>query len=190
MASPLGPSSGHSVDEPFEGMLSGGHPNSLGRTVDVVDLVLADRTRLAELYECYFSTDEVVRLRVSSAMKRVTTAHPDWTMDYMDRLQHQVAAIDQASTQWTLALLFDLTRALLRPRQRARAVEIMQRNLTSHHDWIVLNNSMKVLGSWAEDDDDLRQWLTPHAQALADDPRKSVASTARKLLLRLDSSRN
>ena len=146
MASPLGPSSGHSVDEPFEGMLSGGHPNSLGRTVDVVDLVLADRARFAELYECYFSTDEVVRLRVSNAMKRVTTAHPDWTMDYMDRLQHQVAAIDQASTQWTLALLFDLTRALLRPRQRARAVEIMQRNLTSHHDWIVLNNSMKVMG--------------------------------------------
>lgn len=172
--------------EPFEAILTGGHPNSLGRTVEVVDVVLADRARLAELYECYFSNDEVVRLRVSSAMKRVTTAHPDWTLDYMDRLQDEVAAIDQASTQWTLALLFDLTRDLLSPQQRTRAVQIMQRNLANHHDWIVLNNSMKVLGSWAEDDEQLRQWLVPHARALAEDPRKSVASNARQLLHRLD----
>ena len=101
------------MDETFEAMLTGGHPNSLGRTVEVVDLVLADRERLAELYRCYFSADEVVRLRVSSAMKRVTIAHPDWAMDFMDRLQDEVAAIDQASTQWKLALLFDLTRSLL-----------------------------------------------------------------------------
>jgi len=63
----------------------------------------------------------------------------------------------------------------------------MQRNLAHHNDWIVLNTSMEVLGSWAEDDDDLRQWLKPHARRLADDPRKSVASTARRLLQRLDS---
>jgi hypothetical protein len=68
------------MNETFEAMLAGGHPNSLGRTVEVVDLVLADRDRLAELFQCYFSADEVVRLRVSSAMKRVTIAHPEWTM--------------------------------------------------------------------------------------------------------------
>lgn len=187
MSSPQRRGSRDAGDESFEEMLAGGHPNSLGRTVEVVDLVLADRDRLDELYGCYFSSDEVVRLRVSSAMKRVTAAHPDWTMDYMDRLQCEIAAIDQASTQWTLALLFDLTRALLSPQQRSRAVAIMRRNLAHHNDWIVLNNSMKVLGSWAEDDDDLRQWLKPHARRLAEDPRKAVASTARRLLRRLDS---
>lgn len=173
-------------DQRFETMLSGGHPNSLGRTLEVVDLVLADRQRLHDLYSCYFSTDEVVRLRVSNAMKRVTIAHPDWTMDYMDRLQDEVARIDQASTQWTLALIFDLTRHLLSDEQRHRAIEIMQRNLASHDDWIVLNNSMKVLGSWADDDEDLRSWLGPHAERLATDPRKSVASNARRLLDRID----
>jgi hypothetical protein len=168
-------------------MLSGGHPNSLGRTVDVVELVLADRARLAELYQCYFSADEVVRLRVSSAMRRITTDHPDWAMDFMDRQKDEVAGIDQASTQWTLALIFDLTRALLSEAQRARAIEIMQHNLATCDDWIVLNNSMKVLGAWAADDGDLRGWLAPHAQRLAADSRKSVASNARKLLEQLDS---
>jgi len=175
------------MDETFEAMLAGGHPNSLGRTIEVVDLVLANRGRFAELFQCYTSADEVVRLRVSSAMKRVTIAHPDWTMDFMDRLQDEVAGIDQASTRWTLALLFDLTRDRLSAQQRARAVEIMQDNLDTHDDWIVLNTSMKILGAWAEDDDELRRWLAPHAQRLAADSRKSVASTARKLLQRLAS---
>lgn len=79
-------------------MLSGGLPNSLGRTLEVVEAVLADRSRLRDLYGCYFSTDEVVRLRVSSAMKRVTIEHPDWTMEFIDGLQSKVAAIDQPST--------------------------------------------------------------------------------------------
>ncbi len=172
--------------ETFEQMLTGGHPNSLGRTVEVVDCVLVNRARLDTLYQTYFSTNEVVRLRVSSAMKRVTIVHPDWTMDFMDGFQSDVAAIDQASTQWTLALLFDLTRERLSAVQHERALEIMKRNLVKHDDWIVLNNSMKILAKWAKDDADLRVWLRPHLQRLTGEPRKSVASQARKALAFLD----
>ncbi len=170
----------------FEEVLSGGHPNSLGRTLEVVDVVLADRARLDDLYRCYFSTDEVVRLRVSSAMKRVTIERPDWTMDFIEGLQSEVAAIDQASTQWTLALLFDLLADRLSAHQRSRAIEIMKNNLAHHSDWIVLNNSMKVLGTWAHSDPELARWLQPHARRLVDDDRKSVAANARKLLDQLD----
>ncbi len=172
----------HEPLDDFEAALTGGHPNSLGRTDDVAQAVLADRSRLEELYRCYFSDDEVVRLRTSSAFKRVTIERPEWTMDYLDRLQSEVAAIDQPSAQWTLALLFDLTVERMSVAQRARAVEIMQHNLATHDDWIVLNNSMKVLGTWAADDPELTRWLLPHARRLADDDRKSVAGNARKLL--------
>lgn len=34
----------------FEEMLTGGHPNSLGRTVEVVELVLLSQARLTDLY--------------------------------------------------------------------------------------------------------------------------------------------
>lgn len=169
----------------FEKMLSGGHPNSLGRTVEVVDIVLGDRSRLADLYDCYFSADEVVRLRVSSAMKRVTIEQPDWVLELMDGLQSDVAGIEQASTHWTLALIFDLLVDRLTPVQRSRAVEIMQHNLAHHADWIVLNNSMKVLGKWAASDPELGHWLLAHVERLVDDDRKSVASNARTLLARL-----
>lgn len=175
----------HNRKKQFEKMLSGGHPNSLGRTVEVVEIVLADRALLADLLACYLSEDEVVRLRVSSAIKRVTIAQPEWTMDYIDTLQSDVAAIDQASAQWTLALLFDLLVERLSPTQHARAIEIMQNNLEHHSDWIVLNNSMKVLGSWAQSDEALRRWLRPHARRLSADGRKSVVSNAQKLLQQL-----
>ena len=55
----------------FEERLTGGHPNSLGKTVEVVEEVLANPERFEELFNCYFSDDAVVRLRVSNAMKRV-----------------------------------------------------------------------------------------------------------------------
>ena len=166
----------------FEEALSGGHHNSLGRTVEVVDMVLADRSRLDGLYQCYFSSDELVRLRVSSAMKRVTIARPEWVVPLIDGLQSEIAAIDQASTQWTLALIFDLLVDRLSPEQHSRALDIMKHNLANHADWIVLNNSMKVLGKWAKTDSDLATWLYPHALRLVEDERKSVASNARKLL--------
>ncbi|MFK7898871.1 MAG: hypothetical protein AB8G23_23780 [Myxococcota bacterium] len=170
------------MSESFERMLTGGHPNSLGRTEDVVALILEDRARLDELYQCYFSADEVVRLRVSSAMKRVTKAHPEWTLEFMDGLQSEIAAIDQASTQWTLALLFDLTRPILSRKQRTRAVAIMKNNLIHHQDWIVLNNSMQVLFDWRDEVKALSDWLAPELRRLSKDPRKSVAKRAKKLL--------
>jgi hypothetical protein len=170
------------MSENFETMLTGGHPNSLGRTVEVVELVLADRKKLTDLYQCYFSEDEVVRLRVSSAMKRVTTAHPEWTMDYMDGLQSEIAAIDQASTQWTLAILFDLTARLLSPSQKQRSLDIMKFNLENHNDWFVLNTTMNVLFDWSAEDAELRSWLKPQFERLTKDTRKSVSGRAQKFL--------
>jgi len=62
----------------FEDALTGGHHNSLGNTVEVSEQVNADRSLLPELINTYASDDEVVRLRVSSALKRVAWEHPDW----------------------------------------------------------------------------------------------------------------
>ena len=108
-------------------------------------------------------------------------------IDFIDGLQSDVAAIDPASTQWTLASLFDSMADRLSPHQRSRAVEIMQENLAEHSDWIVLNKSMKVLGRWDKADRGPAEWLLPHARRLAQDERKSVPANARELLEHLGS---
>jgi hypothetical protein len=52
----------------YEKQLTGGHPNSLGNTVEVVSDVLTDRKKLKDLIECWQSEDELVRLRVQNGV--------------------------------------------------------------------------------------------------------------------------
>jgi len=167
--------------ERFDVMLTGGHPNSLGRTVEVVDTVLADKSRLAELFECYRSADPVVRLRTSNALKRVQALRHGWLVPYLDRLIDEIGALDQPSAQWTLAQLFLRYTPDMTPAQHGRAVALLKRNLEQHHDWIVLNTTMVTLHAWSRSDPELHAWLHPHLERLASDPRTSVAGRARKL---------
>lgn len=169
------------MNETFVKMLTGGHPNSLGRTLEVVDIVLANPDKLEELYQCYFSSDEIVRLRTSNAIKRVSREHPERLVPYIDRFLAEISSIDQASTQWTLANLFQTLAAYMNVEQKSRAQELLKRNLASHNDWIVLNNTMQTLAEWAAMDENLKEWLLPHLERLSGDRRKSVASKAKKI---------
>jgi hypothetical protein len=169
------------TSESFEEMLIGGHPNSLGRTIEVVALVLANSARLSDLYNCYFSADEIVRLRTSNAIKRISLENPEWLIPYIDRLISEIAKINQPSAQWTLANLFQTLSVFMSEAQKSSATKILQDNLVNHTDWIVLNNTMDTLSKWAIKDSILKEWLLPHLERLARDPRKSVAGRAKKI---------
>lgn len=165
----------------FEERLTGGHPNSLGNTVEVVDEVLGDQRKLEELFNCYFSEDEVVRLRTSNAMKRVMKVESEWLVPYLDRLLEDISQIDQASAQWTLAQLFAGLDSYMSDAQLVKAKTVVKRNLETSDDWIVLNASLQTLGDWARRDEALKEWLKPHLGRLSKDSRKSVANRARKI---------
>ncbi|MCY3855592.1 MAG: hypothetical protein OXF78_04780 [Rhodospirillales bacterium] len=168
------------MSERLEDMLAGGHPNSLGRTLEVVETVLADADRFGELFDCYVSEDPVVRLRTSNALKRIEAQRRDLLVPYLGRLINEVGSLDQASAQWTLAQLFGRLAADMDQDQRAGALRIMKRNLSSHDDWIVLNATIETLSDWAMADRGLMRWLKPHLERLSADRRKSVASRAAK----------
>lgn len=170
------------MTDAFKDMLTGGHPNSLGRTIEVVGQVLAEPARFDELFQCYHSDDAVVRLRTSNAMKRIEAERHALLVPYIDRFIGEIGALDQASAQWTLAQLFDRLSGDMTDNQRANAQKIMQRNLADHDDWIVLNATTETLSAWAAGDQDLRKWLLPHLKRLSSDGRKSVASRASKKL--------
>ena len=169
------------MNRSYEQRLQGGHPNSLGNTVEVVDEVLSDPSTFQELFQCYFSTDELVRLRTSNAMKRIAKADKAIVVPYLDRLLRDVSQIDQASAQWTLAQLFLLLQNKLSASQLGLAKQVLKRNLEQHTDWIVLTSTLATLGTWSKKDDALKEWLHPHILRLAADPRKSVAGRARKV---------
>ncbi|PWJ44745.1 hypothetical protein [Sediminitomix flava] len=169
----------------FEERLKGGHPNSLGNTVEIVEEVLAQNDLFDELFNCYFSDDEVVRLRTSNAMKRVCKKQKVLLIPYLDRFLTEISTIDQASTQWTLAQLFGMLEKEMTDAQIEKAKEIMKANLANHTDWIVLNQSMDTLAKWAKKDLDLKEWLLPHLNRLTSDHRKSVSTKAQKMMEKL-----
>lgn len=169
----------------FETALSGGHPNSLGNTVAVTDQVLGSPSRLRDLLDCYRSEDAVVRLRVSSCLKRVSGAHPEWLVPYLDELLGPVAAIDQASTQWTLAILIDRLDPWMTARQRGIGQDIMTRNLLQSEDWIVQNTTMNVIAGRLGTDERLRDQVLPRIRELSASHRTSVSARARAVLDRL-----
>lgn len=173
------------VPEPFAEMLKGGHPNSLGRTEEVVGVVLAEHARLKELFATMAETDEVVRLRVGDALEKVCREQPGWFVAHVDRLLGDLGQVKQPSVQWHVAQMLQRLRGDLSGDQARRAAELLQRNLTSSTDWIVLNVTMDVLTEWAHDDPPLADWLTPELERLRRDHRKSVAKRATKRLAEL-----
>ncbi|WP_425234384.1 hypothetical protein [Ulvibacterium sp.] len=169
----------------FESRLKGGHPNSLGNTVEVVEDVIAENNLFNELFNCYFSKDEVVRLRTSNAMKRICKAKKSMLIPYIDRFLTDIAKIDQASTQWTLAQLFGMMKQEMTKSQIEQAKKIMKNNLEHHNDWIVLNQTMDTLTNWSKKDTDLKVWILPHLKRLSSDERKSVSGRAKKMIDKL-----
>ncbi len=169
----------------FEIRLKGGHPNSLGNTIEVVEEVLAEPQLFNELFNCYFSNDETVRLRTSNAMKRICKVDKTLLVPYINRFISEIAAIDQASTQWTLSQLFDMLEKDLTKTQVDQAKELMKNNLANHSDWIVLCQTMDTLTKWTKNDQALENWMIPHLQRLATDGRKSVSGKATKMIKKL-----
>ncbi|MBW1298137.1 hypothetical protein [Aquimarina litoralis] len=166
----------------FEERLKGGHPNSLGNTVEVVEEVLKENELFNELFNCYFSNDEIVRLRTSNAMKRICKAQKTLLIPYIDRFLVEISKIDQASTQWTLSQLFKALEKDMTNEQIQFAKKIMKNNLANHNDWIVLNQTMDTLTNWSKKDENLKAWIIPHLERLTADKRKSVSGRAQKMI--------
>ncbi|NRA66042.1 MAG: hypothetical protein HRU19_16255 [Pseudobacteriovorax sp.] len=173
-------------EESYESMLSGGHPNSLGRTLEVVADVEKDLpSHLPLLFACYRSKDTVVRLRTSNAFKRLFRAYPDQFKAYASKFLKKLPTLSQPSADWTLMQLCFEGDEYLSKAQRLKAVEYGKLLIKDSDDWIVQNASIQALSFWALDDAKLRRWLKPKLSKLSQSKRKSVANRAKKALEQL-----
>lgn len=139
------------MKEPFSEMLSeGGKTNSLGRANEVIEIILQDKSRLNELYDCMFEEDAWARMRAADAIEKICRVHPEWLEPYIDKFLDELADSTQPSIQWHLAEIFgavNLTEA-----QKKRAIKWLNDLLsTKDVDWIASANSMKTLVQFTKD---------------------------------------
>ncbi len=172
------------MDIALEQALTGGNPRSLGRGEEVVQVVLAYPERVAELVECVFGTDEIVRMRASDALEKVCRKKPELLRPFIERLLTEVPEIDQPSVQWHLAQM--LAQLSLDKDETRRAVKILKRNLSRSDDWIVANLTLESLAKFAGDDATLATEFIGILRKYRRSRYKSLASRASKLLKRFD----
>lgn len=169
------------MNEFAELFTEGGHKNSLGRAAEVLQAVLADSSRLDELYACILHEDAWVRMRAIDTFEKVGREHPDWLKPYLNQLLTEVAEIDQPSIQWHLAEIF--AEVELKDIQRAQAIKLMKANIKNIDvDWIVSANTMKTLVSFVEDGYMPANEIAPLLELQRSHSSQAVRKRADKLL--------
>lgn len=131
-------------------LTTGGKTNSLGEVTSVIAIVLEDKSRLTELYDCLFNQDAWVRMRAADAIEKICRAYPEWLTPYIDRFNENLADSTQPSILWHLAEMYgelELTDA-----QKSFAITWLKQQLSSKDiDWIVASNAMGTLVQFVND---------------------------------------
>ncbi len=139
------------VSNSFSYLLAvGGKSNSLGRAGEVIDAVLQDKSRLAELYNCLFVDNAWARMRAADALEKICRVHPEWMQPFIDTFQKDLATSTQPSIQWHLAQIYRQVDLTLE--QKDTAIGWLRGLLsTKDIDWIVAANAMSTLFKFVQD---------------------------------------
>ena len=166
----------------FEQSLKGGHQNYLGNTLEVVNVVLNNTDKMEDLFLCYQSDDETVRLRTSNAFKRIFRAKPELFKQWKKRLIKEVSDIDQPYAKWTTIQILNELFDQLDEKEKTQSVEICLRYLRNEKDWIVINQSLNFMKNHLERFDFKDPEMMKLLNFFVDDERNSISKNAEKLI--------
>lgn len=105
--------------EPFSFMLQGGDRRSIGNSNSVAALILRQPDRLAELIQCLWNGDSIVRMRAADAAAKVSAERPALLAPFKTELLALADETAQAELRWHLAQI--IPRLCLGRQERVRA---------------------------------------------------------------------
>jgi hypothetical protein len=163
-------------------LLRGDDRRSIGKSNQVVKLILADPKRFTELIQCLWDEDSLVRMRAADAAEKVTLTRPELLHPHKQELLGLLVETEQIELRWHLAQL--VPRLELTVRERDRAAANLQRYLEDRSS-IVKTCAMQGLADLAREDLNLQDTVK---RILKESLRKGTAAMkarARKLLKKL-----
>jgi hypothetical protein len=134
-------------------MLEGSDRRSIGRSDEVVKVVLTSPRRFRELIECLWDENPVVRMRAADAAEKVSARKPRLLDRYKAELLGLLAETEQIELRWHLAAM--IPRLCLAARERQRAAATLHRYLKDRSS-IVKTFALQGLVDLSQNDAALR----------------------------------
>ena len=162
-------------------MLTGGNLRSIGRSDEIVLLILEEPTLFKDLFHGFYSADPVIRMRTSDAIEKISQSRPDLLEAYKGEILALADSAEQKEMRWHFAQI--IPRLDLTKMERERAFAIMEGYLTSQSA-IVQACSLECLYDLGGKDTTLRKKAIEHLQHGLKSNFKAVQVRSKKVLSR------
>lgn len=163
-------------------LLEGGDRRSIGRSNEVAKRVLRTPRRFAELLQCLWSRDAIVRMRAADAAEKVSSVKPELLEPHKAELLGLLAESQQSEVRWHLAQM--IPRLPLHETERQRAAKLLESYLEDPSS-IVRTFTLEALADLSRRDAGLRQRLREILAESLDSGTAAMKARARKLLKQL-----
>ncbi len=162
----------------FGNLLDGGDRRSIAHVPRVIEAVRLDPTRVAELVALAYDPNGLLAMRALDALEKLAHEQPAWVAPYKDVFIGPLADSDR----WEIRL--QIVRALplfpWAPPQRARAVQILRRDIT-HPRTFVKAWALDSLATFAQADRSLQPMVRRTLAAFERSGSKALVARARKI---------
>ncbi len=159
--------------------LRGGDRRSIGNSDQVAARILRRPGDVAELVECLWSDDPVVRMRAADAAEKVSVQKPDLLKPFKAELLGLADEVTQAELRWHLALM--LPRLALTRAERERVMARLHCYLDDRSS-IVKTFAIQGLAELAKGDANLKGEMTDLLQQFCRMGTPAMKARSRKLL--------
>lgn len=168
--------------------LRGDERRQFGNSDSVSSDILRRPEGFAELFEAFFDDEPAVRVRAADAAELVTRARPDLLVPLRKRLIAEAGEAAQPEVRRNVAQM--LPRVKLEPRERAKAVALLQRYLADEHSGVILA-ALQSLTDFSNDDAVLREKMIPLLERFSrEGANERTKFRARQMLARLNSQQD
>jgi hypothetical protein len=157
----------------------------MGRSYEVVKLVSRTPRRFAELIQCMWSDDPIVRMRAADAAEKVSAVRPELLKSHKAELLGLLAEAKQIELRWHLAQM--IPRLPLNETETRRAVEALQLYLEDRSS-IVRTFALQALADLSQSNAALRSRLSKILERSVAAGSAAMRARARKLLKELRNS--
>jgi len=162
--------------------LAGGDRRSIGKSNLVVQKVIADRRRLAEIIGGLTHDDPMIRMRCADVAEKVTKTHPEWLQPFKRAILAVASLNGEQEVCWHVAQM--LPRLRLTPHERRTAVRLLFGYLNDKSR-IVKTCAWQALSDFAENDPELSARLLPRLRKAGRTGSPAVRARAKRLIAAL-----